>query len=138
MSPAPPASDTPETDELAHKQWGTWPKPGEIEAFDLARSLERRLREAEAEAKRCHSNWTRLQNATGEECLELAIPLVESWKEAAESKLAQAPSAEGEKEVERLRQQLSCNHDFEYNANAAGSQSFNRCRKCGLTKSAVS
>ena len=39
-------SSTPETDELAHKQWGTWPKPGEIEAFDLARSLERRLLEA--------------------------------------------------------------------------------------------
>ena len=41
-----PQSETPETDELAHKQWGTWPKPGEIEAFDLAHSLERRLLEA--------------------------------------------------------------------------------------------
>ena len=46
--------------------------------------LERRLREAEEEAKRCHSNWTRLQDATGEQCLEVAIPLVESWKEASE------------------------------------------------------
>ena len=51
MNTGPPASETPETDELAHKQWGTWPKPGEIEAFDLARSLERRLREAEATIK---------------------------------------------------------------------------------------
>ena len=45
--PAPTVqSELPDVDELAHKLWGTWPKPGEIEAFDLARSLERRLLEA--------------------------------------------------------------------------------------------
>ena len=60
---SPPASDTPETDELAHKQWGAWPKPGEIEAFDLAHSLERRLREVERKLLDTEENFRRLNGS---------------------------------------------------------------------------
>ena len=35
--------ETPRSNNLAHKLWGTWPKVGEVEAFDLARTLEREL-----------------------------------------------------------------------------------------------
>ncbi len=37
---------TPRTDELAHKLWGKWAVPGEIESFDLARQLEAELSDA--------------------------------------------------------------------------------------------
>lgn len=39
---------TPRCDDLAYKLWGQWSKPGEIEAFDLARQLERELAAAQA------------------------------------------------------------------------------------------
>ena len=41
-------NSTPRTDELAYKLWGTWAVPGEIEAFDLCRQLERELSHADA------------------------------------------------------------------------------------------
>jgi len=43
-------NSTPRTDDLAYKLWGKWSVPGEIEAFDLCRQLEREL---QAERQRC-------------------------------------------------------------------------------------
>lgn len=97
VSPLPEPGETPETDELAHKQWGTWPKPGEIEAFDLARSLERRLREVERKLLDTEENFRRLNGSykAAEQRRKSAEGALEGMRERAEAAERRLAEREG-------------------------------------------
>ena len=54
-----------------------------IIALEYIDGLLAEIERARKEAEQYRQNWLRLQDATGEECLELAVPLVEGWREDA-------------------------------------------------------
>lgn len=53
---------------------------------DRAEEAERKLKEAQTDRDRCLKNWLAFQDLTGEQCMELALPIVEGWRDAAREK----------------------------------------------------
>ena len=126
----PSASPTPETDAFyrehpidEYEQTTIEPGYGG-DWLDFARSLERRLQIEQEGFRLCAEHYEELEAENSE---------LRQRAEAAEHRASM--SGEEVREIDKLRQQLACEHDFKYQANPAGSSPFNRCNKCGYSKS---